>query len=317
MTRIAQHPERLQNVYFNYVLMLRAFAKIGSYLREFDTCTGDEAIDASTRAAVADLADITTSCPTTFDERSMFAGPDAAQLKLEFREHFRNTSRIMDCVGCDKCRLWGKLQVTGLGTALKLLFSVDEDDAAATVRPRLERSEVVAFVNTFQRFAASLASIETFRSMWADRQAQSPSTSASSGSPVNPSSTAAPSPPAPSPDRIEAIVNWRPKALDRALAALNAARSAKPDPLPRHEPSINRNPPPRRRVPSQLRPQNKAPSVFAPRRSDVPHRPASDHGPPQPLDALVARVLTACRDSWTACVGVVARVLGRTPRDEL
>ena len=29
----------------------------------------------------------------------------------------------MDCVGCEKCRLWGKLQVLGLGTALKILFS--------------------------------------------------------------------------------------------------------------------------------------------------------------------------------------------------
>ena len=34
-------------------------------------------------------------------------------------------SALMDCVGCEKCRLWGKLQVLGLGTALKILFSVD------------------------------------------------------------------------------------------------------------------------------------------------------------------------------------------------
>lgn len=34
----------------------------------------------------------------------------------------------MDCVGCEKCRLWGKLQVLGLGTALKILFSVDSQD---------------------------------------------------------------------------------------------------------------------------------------------------------------------------------------------
>ena len=32
----------------------------------------------------------------------------------EFKLHFRNVSRIMDCVGCDKCRLWGKLQVRHL-----------------------------------------------------------------------------------------------------------------------------------------------------------------------------------------------------------
>ena len=34
----------------------------------------------------------------------------------------------MDCVGCEKCRLWGKLQVLGLGTALKILFSVEGDN---------------------------------------------------------------------------------------------------------------------------------------------------------------------------------------------
>lgn len=42
----------------------------------------------------------------------MFSGGDkAVKLKDEFRQHFRNISRIMDCVGCDKCKLWGKLQV--------------------------------------------------------------------------------------------------------------------------------------------------------------------------------------------------------------
>ncbi|PWA95693.1 ERO1-like protein beta [Artemisia annua] len=33
---------------------------------------------------------------------------------------------LMDCVGCEKCRLWGKLQVLCFGTALKILFSVDD-----------------------------------------------------------------------------------------------------------------------------------------------------------------------------------------------
>lgn len=47
-------------------------------------------------------------------------------LKAEFKEHFRNVTRIMDCVGCDKCRLWGKVQTTGIATALKVLFELDE-----------------------------------------------------------------------------------------------------------------------------------------------------------------------------------------------
>lgn len=51
------------------------------------------------------------SFPSHFNESLMFNGTTAAELKSDFREKFRNISRIMDCVGCEKCRLWGKLQV--------------------------------------------------------------------------------------------------------------------------------------------------------------------------------------------------------------
>lgn len=35
----------------------------------------------------------------------------AEQLKVQFRQKFSNISSIMDCVGCTKCRLWGKVCV--------------------------------------------------------------------------------------------------------------------------------------------------------------------------------------------------------------
>lgn len=76
----------------------------------------------------------------------------------------------MDCVGCDKCRLWGKLQVTGLGTALKLLFSTDVSPSAP-VPVLLSRGELVAFVNALHRLSESLASVERFRVLWAKRDA--------------------------------------------------------------------------------------------------------------------------------------------------
>ena len=50
----------------------------------------------------------------------------------------------MDCVSCEKCRLWGKLQVLGLGTALKILL-MEGDVLGYGV---LQRNEVVALVNT-------------------------------------------------------------------------------------------------------------------------------------------------------------------------
>ena len=55
-----------------------------------------------------------SSFPSHFNESELFrGGKQARKLKVEFRDHFRNISRIMDCVGCEKCKLWGTLQVGG------------------------------------------------------------------------------------------------------------------------------------------------------------------------------------------------------------
>ena len=39
---------------------------------------------------------------------------------------FHNITRIMDCVGCEKCKMWGKLQLLGIATSLKILFSAED-----------------------------------------------------------------------------------------------------------------------------------------------------------------------------------------------
>ena len=52
----------------------------------------------------------------------------------------------MECVGCDKCRLWGKLQIQGIGTALKVLFSTQKNEMI-----KLTRREIVALFNVLGR----------------------------------------------------------------------------------------------------------------------------------------------------------------------
>lgn len=53
------------------------------------------------------------SCPTPFDEGRLWKGENAAELKAQLQATFQNITRIMDCVGCEKCKLWGKLQTLG------------------------------------------------------------------------------------------------------------------------------------------------------------------------------------------------------------
>jgi ERO1-like protein beta len=68
----------------------------------------------------------------------------------------------MDCVGCDKCRMWGKLQTSGYGTALKVLFELDEHELDTF---QLRRTEVVSLIVTLQRLSHSIWVVEKFRSI--------------------------------------------------------------------------------------------------------------------------------------------------------
>jgi ERO1-like protein beta len=160
--RLLNHPERISNLYFNYALLTRAIAKLGPYLQNYTFCTGEPDQDAATKAKVLAVTHAASSVPQIFDESLMFKNGEGPSLKEDFRNRFRNVSRIMDCVGCDKCRLWGKLQVSGYGTALKVLFETDNDSGEV---PELKRTELVALFNTYARLSSSVEAHHQFRAM--------------------------------------------------------------------------------------------------------------------------------------------------------
>jgi hypothetical protein len=53
------------------------------------------------------------ACPVPFDEGRLWKGEDGEELKRQLQAHFHNITKAMDCVGCEKCKLWGKLQILG------------------------------------------------------------------------------------------------------------------------------------------------------------------------------------------------------------
>jgi ERO1-like protein beta len=171
--RLYQHPERISNLYFNYALLLRAVGKLSTHLESYTFCSGDVAQDRDTKQKVLTLSKAIDNGPRIFDESLMFKDPSTIGLKDDFRHRFRNVSRLMDCVGCDKCRLWGKLQTAGYGTALKILFELEEGEGAFEGEEvddgeeslLLRRTELVALVNTLDRVSSSMSAIYEFREM--------------------------------------------------------------------------------------------------------------------------------------------------------
>lgn len=86
-------------------------------------------------------------------------------------------------MGCEKCRLWGKLQFMGVGVAMKILFadqpplpgSTDATVGAAAGAEAplsLTRNEVVALVNLLHRVAMSVAAVGVLRDVEAATKLQ-------------------------------------------------------------------------------------------------------------------------------------------------
>jgi ERO1-like protein beta len=77
VTRVASHPERLQYIYFNTVLLLRAVARLGPYLEAYDYCsTASHEDDVVTLERLRNVIEIAKNVGR-FDERVLFRGENA------------------------------------------------------------------------------------------------------------------------------------------------------------------------------------------------------------------------------------------------
>jgi Endoplasmic Reticulum Oxidoreductin 1 (ERO1) len=220
---VGSHEDRLTNMYFAYLFLLRAVTKAGDALIDYPYNTGNSTDDSMVKALIKDLVSSSIpasstdragyrealigwrsvtdehgykavdECRNGFDESVLFQvsthdqGPqywheleEKHQLLNEFRNRyaislalhsiacvsaniyfqiflisfrFRNITRIMDCVTCEKCRVWGKLQILGLGTAIKVLLTTEEELASGKV---LNRQEIIALINCLNQFSKSI-----------------------------------------------------------------------------------------------------------------------------------------------------------------
>jgi len=134
---------------------LRAVNKASNILRDYPYTTGNLPEDARVTTLIRQFLQSPMvrqcSADNSFDESQMFSSPEKIDLKKEFKQHFRKISSILDCVTCEKCKVHGKLQILGLGTALKILFS----NRPLTVAD-LQRNEVISLIVTLVKFSDAI-----------------------------------------------------------------------------------------------------------------------------------------------------------------
>lgn len=167
MMRVGNYPDRVSNIYFNYAIVAKALWKIKPYLKELDFCND---YDNDVKSKILNIVSQLDS--KIFNEDIMFKGEVDHSLKDDFRRRFKNVTKIMDCVHCDRCKLWGKVQTTGYATSLKILFELDETNKSSRQRVvnKLTKFELISLVNTFNRLSTSVEAINNFENMYHERE---------------------------------------------------------------------------------------------------------------------------------------------------
>ncbi|KAL0301296.1 UNVERIFIED_CONTAM: Endoplasmic reticulum oxidoreductin-1 [Sesamum radiatum] len=133
--RVLRYPDRVRNLYFTFMFVLRAVTKAANYLEQAEYNTGNLEEDLKAQSLMRQLLynpKLQAACPIPFNEAKLWKGQSGPELKQEIQKNFRNISALMDCVGCEKCRLWGKLQL------------------------QLQRNEVIALLNLLNRLSESI-----------------------------------------------------------------------------------------------------------------------------------------------------------------
>lgn len=158
--RVGRHLDRLGNMYFDYMLIYRAITKMGKYMKKLKFNPEDTEEELFVRTCIKNITKLSPECPKNFD-RVLFASNSKPHIVDEMRKRFRNITSIMDCVSCERCRLWGKVQTMGIGTALKILYA--SENKAVWSRTTFRRCEIIALFNVFGRFSESIEAVQQFR----------------------------------------------------------------------------------------------------------------------------------------------------------
>lgn len=108
--RVGAHIERIQNMYLTYTLLLRAVYRIKPKMNlvQFGV---NERDSIKAKSLVESLYRALPRYPKEFDKHFLAVSQNQAS---RLKATFRNMAKLMDCVSCERCRLWGKVQIYGI-----------------------------------------------------------------------------------------------------------------------------------------------------------------------------------------------------------
>lgn len=157
LSRIAPGTKYLENLYVLYEFVFRSIAlSKDAFLANMSIYNSGEGgievdEDAQLKQSLFDLFNSQSVSAKTFDEDKFSEGVSSSQLK-QIHSMMSNVTSLMDCVACQKCRIWGKLETKGVATAMNIICKKGNIP--------LDRSERVTLLNLARQVAFSVRSVQ-------------------------------------------------------------------------------------------------------------------------------------------------------------
>ena len=158
--RLLYQRERIENFLFLYSVIIKAVNKAKDFLLEYNYQSGNKIEDKNTISLINNIFKDNSNnlklLDNIFKETDIEINNFLQSQKInELIIRFRNISSIIDCVTCSKCRMHAKLEVFGIGTALKILFTNKLE-----LKESISRNELVSFINLFAKLSRNVGYIK-------------------------------------------------------------------------------------------------------------------------------------------------------------
>jgi ERO1-like protein beta len=161
MKRVGFSDDRISSLFCLHLQLAKAVRFILPKLFDYDFLSESQAEAEISRHS---LLAIHSNLKQLVQSKPIFLKNTKKEIVNEFRQRFMKVSMIMDCITCEKCRLWGKLQSLGIGTSFKILFALESKGRWS--RLRLRNPEIIALFNTFARVSESIKAVTYFRELY-------------------------------------------------------------------------------------------------------------------------------------------------------
>ena len=159
--KILYNKEKLDYLFFLYSLMLKSVSKAAPLLVEYNYTSGNKTEDHITTSLIKDIFryhlknidNLEDSFEETYKDFENFMHSTRIS---ELIVRFRNISSLIDCVTCSKCRMHAKLEVIGMATMLKIMFTPSLEE----LKTSINRNELVSFINLFAKLSKSVSNVK-------------------------------------------------------------------------------------------------------------------------------------------------------------